>query len=183
MFETYEEENVEKLFLGITGSPESDENGRSVLYNQVYDIMQNLSRQYDVIILTALTSEFDLICLEAAKDLQMKYYIILPKTLDQYLNDFKEIDRNKIINYVNNAIGSSIPHQKTESPYFNAGYYLVSGCDRLLVYPALKTDKRPGGVFDCMKLAKKKMRQLITIHNDPLEKKYPSGKYAIHPAE
>lgn len=143
------------LVIGVTGHRAMREEDRETLYRSVIDELQKLMEQCPdtpLLMLNSLAEGADLLCADAAKELDIPLAAVLPAEMETYARDYSETDRQHFTEHVNRSVTCFIapdqePRKKGDNPdhaFRQAGIFIVTHCHVLLALWD-GTDEEPGG--------------------------------------
>lgn len=131
------------LVIGVTGHRAIREEDREALYKAVTGELKKLLDQCpntQLLMLNSLAEGADLLCAEAAKELNIPLIAVLPMEQETYIQEYSEQDRQRFLDHIGRAEASLIapdqePGRAGEYPdraYRQAGIYIVNHSHVLL---------------------------------------------------
>lgn len=143
------------LVIGVTGHRTIREKDREVLYYAVISELQKLREQCPdtpLLMLNSLAEGADLLCADAAKELDIPLTAVLPMEREAYARDYPEEARQRFAEHMDRAAACFIapdqePGKGGEDPkraYRQAGIFVVTHCHVLLALWD-GTEGGPGG--------------------------------------
>ncbi len=143
------------LVIGVTGHRAMREEDRKILYRAVIGELKRLMDQCPdtpLLMLNSLAEGADLLCADAAKELDIPLAAVLPAEMETYARDYSETDRQRFTEHVNRSVTCFIapdqePGKSGNSPddaFRQAGIFVVTHCHVLLALWD-GTEGEPGG--------------------------------------
>jgi len=170
----------DKLYVGVSGHRDLKEAKNEEYKNQVINILEKLMKENpekEVIVISPLADGADRLVVYAAKELGLRYEVLLPMPIalyemdfddvsfDEFMTLFYEARSSDVIDLCENCTEETIADYGSDrdKQYLKVGQEVVDKSDVMLFLWDKKEGKGLGGTADIVSYAKQKDKSYIIV--------------------